>query len=70
MSKTLLVAEKPSVGQDLARALPGPFKKHEGYLDVGFRSGWTVAPLDFTRFDELYDLRIVLECAAVGVPDW
>src|SRR5690349_19532997 len=33
MSKTLLVAEKPSVGQDLARALPGPFKKSEGYLE-------------------------------------
>ncbi len=33
MSKTLLVAEKPSVGQDLARVLPGPFKKHEGYLE-------------------------------------
>ncbi len=33
MSKTLLVAEKPSVGQDLARTLPGPFKKHEGYLE-------------------------------------
>jgi DNA topoisomerase III len=33
MSKTLLVAEKPSVGQDLARVLPGPFKKQEGYLE-------------------------------------
>src|SRR2546422_8266587 len=33
MSKTLLVAEKPSVGQDLARALPGPFAKHEGFLE-------------------------------------
>ncbi|HEY0516766.1 MAG TPA: DNA topoisomerase 3 [Solirubrobacteraceae bacterium] len=33
MSLTLLVAEKPSVGQDLARVLPGPFKKHEGYLE-------------------------------------
>ena len=33
MSKTLLVAEKPSVGQDLARVLTGPFKKHEGYLE-------------------------------------
>ena len=28
MSKTLLIAEKPSVGQDLARVLKGPFKKH------------------------------------------
>jgi DNA topoisomerase III len=33
MSKTLLVAEKPSVGQDLARVLPGPFKKNEGFLE-------------------------------------
>jgi DNA topoisomerase-3 len=33
MSKTLVIAEKPSVGQDLARALPGPFQKHEGYLE-------------------------------------
>jgi DNA topoisomerase-3 len=31
--KTLVIAEKPSVGRDLARVLPGPFAKHEGYLD-------------------------------------
>src|SRR3954465_5187042 len=30
MAKTLLIAEKPSVGQDLARVLPGPFQKHTG----------------------------------------
>jgi len=33
MSKTLVIAEKPSVGQDLARVLPGPFKKQEGFLE-------------------------------------
>jgi DNA topoisomerase-3 len=33
MSKTLVIAEKPSVGQDLARVLPGPFKKGEGFLE-------------------------------------
>jgi DNA topoisomerase III len=33
MSKTVLIAEKPSVGQDLARVLPGPFKKGEGMLE-------------------------------------
>jgi DNA topoisomerase-3 len=33
MSKTLLIAEKPSVGQDLARVLKGPFKKQEGFLE-------------------------------------
>ena len=30
MGKTLVIAEKPSVGQDLARVLPGPFEKHTG----------------------------------------
>src|SRR4051812_44098772 len=33
MGKTLVIAEKPSVGQDLTRALPGAFQKHEGYLE-------------------------------------
>jgi DNA topoisomerase-3 len=33
MSKTLVIAEKPSVGRDLARVLPGAFTKHEGYLE-------------------------------------
>jgi DNA topoisomerase-3 len=31
--KTLVIAEKPSVGRDLARVLTGPFAKHEGYLE-------------------------------------
>ena len=33
MPKTLVVAEKPSVARDIAGALPGTFKKHEGYLE-------------------------------------
>ena len=33
MAKTLLIAEKPSVGQDLARVLKGPFQKKEGWLE-------------------------------------
>jgi DNA-binding GntR family transcriptional regulator len=39
--------------------------QREGYLEVEFRRGWMVKPLDFARIDELYDLRIVLESAAV-----
>ncbi len=39
--------------------------KREGYLDVVFRSGWRVSPFDFSRFDELYEFRILIECAAV-----
>src|SRR5437588_392828 len=33
MGQMLVIAEKPSVGRDLARVLPGPFQKHEGYLE-------------------------------------
>jgi DNA topoisomerase-3 len=33
VAKTLVIAEKPSVGRDLARVLPGPFAKQEGYLE-------------------------------------
>jgi len=35
MGKTLVIAEKPSVGRDLARVLPGAFAKHEGFLESG-----------------------------------
>src|ERR687897_3425945 len=34
MGKTLVIAEKPSVGRDLARVLPGAFQKHDGYLET------------------------------------
>jgi DNA-binding GntR family transcriptional regulator len=37
----------------------------EGYVKVAFRSGWSVAPFDFRKLEELYDLRVVLECTAV-----
>jgi DNA-binding GntR family transcriptional regulator len=30
-----------------------------------FRAGWRVRPFDFVQFEELYDLRIVLESTAV-----
>jgi DNA topoisomerase-3 len=33
MGKILVIAEKPSVGRDLTKALPGAFAKHEGYLE-------------------------------------
>src|SRR6476659_1354949 len=33
VAKTLVIAEKPSVGRDLARVLPGPFQKGEGWLE-------------------------------------
>lgn len=38
----------------------------DGFLEVYFRSGWQVKPFDFAYFEELYDVRIVLELAAVA----
>jgi DNA topoisomerase-3 len=34
MPKTLVIAEKPSVGQDIAKVLPGAATKGEGYLEL------------------------------------
>lgn len=38
----------------------------EGFLRVYPRSGWQVAPIDFEVFDQLYDLRLLLETHAVA----
>ncbi len=38
--------------------------QHEGIVEVLFRSGWRVLPFDFNQFEELYDLRMVLETTA------
>lgn len=37
----------------------------EGFLEVRPRSGWEVKPLDFEQLDALYELRILIEQAAV-----
>ncbi len=39
--------------------------QREGFLLVFPKSGWQVAPLDFETFDQLYDLRVLLETHAV-----
>jgi len=39
--------------------------QREGFLDVNFRNGWEVRPLDFTQLDAMYELRILLEQASV-----
>lgn len=38
--------------------------EREGFLQVMPKIGWQVAPLDFDVFDELYDLRVLIECHA------
>lgn len=39
--------------------------EREGYLEVRQRNGWLVKPLDFETLDHFYELRSVLELAAV-----
>ena len=39
--------------------------QQEGFVEVLFRSGWRVLPFDFDKFEQLYDLRMVLETTAV-----
>ena len=39
--------------------------EQERYLQVHLRSGWSVRPYDFHRFEALYDLRLILEEASV-----
>jgi DNA topoisomerase III len=56
MGKTLIIAEKPSVGQDYARALGGGFQKHEGYLESGDRIvSWAIGHLAELAEPEDYD---------------
>ncbi len=58
MAKTLVMAEKPSVGRDLADALPGRFAKHDGYLESdGYVVTWAVGHLVELADPEEYDER-------------
>jgi DNA topoisomerase-3 len=46
MAKTLVIAEKPSVGRDFVRVLPGAYEKHEGYLEAdSYIVTWAVGHL-------------------------
>ncbi len=58
MGKTLVVAEKPSVGQDLARTLPGSFTKNEGSLESDrYIVTWAVGHLVTLAEPDTYDAR-------------
>src|SRR5690242_13852066 len=58
MAKTLVLAEKPSVGRDVARVLPGPFQKHEGYLEGPEHViTWAVGHLVQLAEPEQYDAK-------------
>jgi DNA topoisomerase III len=58
MSKTLVIAEKPSVGRDLARVLPGPFAKQEGWLEgPEYVVTWAVGHLVQLAEPDEYDAK-------------
>jgi len=39
--------------------------QHEGLVAAIPRVGWLIPPLDFGKFDELYEFRVLMECHAV-----
>ena len=80
MSKTLVIAEKPSVGRDLTRVLPGAFTKGENYLEgpehiVTWAVGHLVQLADPDEYDPKFkkwrmaDLPIVPERFKLVVRD-
>jgi DNA topoisomerase III len=80
MGKTLVIAEKPSVGRDLVRVLPGAFTKAEGYLEgpehiVTWAVGHLVQLADPDEYDDRFkkwrmaDLPIVPERFKLVVRD-
>ncbi|MDQ3875028.1 MAG: DNA topoisomerase 3 [Actinomycetota bacterium] len=59
MGKTLVIAEKPSVGRDLAAALPGSFKQVDGYLESDdYVIAWAVGHLVELAQPEEYDAKL------------
>ncbi len=57
---TLTSASRTPVREALTRL------QREGFVSVAFRSGWQVSPFEFAQFEQLYDVRIALEMAAVA----
>jgi len=59
MGKTLVIAEKPSVGRDLAAALPGAFAKNDAYLESDdYVVTWAVGHLVELAQPEDYDEKL------------
>jgi DNA topoisomerase III len=59
MAKLLVIAEKPSVGRDLSKVLPGPFQKSEGFLEgpshvVTWAVGHLVQLADPDEYDDRF----------------
>jgi DNA topoisomerase-3 len=59
VSKTLVIAEKPSVGRDLAGALPGTFAKHDTHLESeDYVVTWAIGHLVGLAPPEDYDPKL------------
>jgi DNA topoisomerase III len=59
VSKTLVIAEKPSVGRDLANALPGAFQKHDTHLESEeYVVTWAIGHLVGLAPPEDYDPKL------------
>jgi len=59
VTKTLVIAEKPSVGRDLAAALPGAFEKHDEYLESDdYIVTWAIGHLVGLAPPEDYDPKL------------
>jgi DNA-binding GntR family transcriptional regulator len=40
--------------------------QREGYVDVSFRSGWQIRAFDFKYFEDLYEVRVMMETSAIA----
>ncbi|AJK49058.1 GntR family transcriptional regulator [Burkholderia plantarii] len=40
--------------------------QREGYVDVYFKSGWQVRAFDFKYFEDLYEIRVMMETNAIA----
>jgi DNA-binding GntR family transcriptional regulator len=58
------VAERAGVSRTPVREALYRLER-EGYIQVSSRNGWSVKPFDFAAFENLYDVRVILELAAV-----
>jgi DNA-binding GntR family transcriptional regulator len=39
--------------------------QHEGYVDVHFRSGWQIRTFDYKYFEDLFEVRVMMETSAI-----
>ena len=58
------ISEKYEISRTPIRQALYRFEQ-EGCVNVHFRSGWEVKPWDFKFYNELFDLRMILEKEAV-----